>query len=298
MAPETPDPQSARFAPRAGVTMAGMFDDVSGRYDFLNRVMSLGRDRAWRDALARAVPDRAAAVLDLCTGSGVSLDGLRSPGRLVVGADVSLEMLALAQTRHRRSGWAPRLVAADAFALPFRDRSLDAVTVAFGIRNLRPRREALAEMARALKPGGRLCVLEATAPAPGPMGPFHHFYLTRIVPLAGRVSPEPSAYQYLARSILEFGAGPEFERDLVAAGFRIESRERFLLGAARLWVAQRAGQSGQFASIPPGRLQGAMATPAMSSEGGELESERRIWDAAQALVAGGLALALGYAAWS
>src|SRR5438552_2854768 len=124
MAPENPDVHSARFAPHAAREMAEMFDDVSGRYDLLNRIMSLGRDRSWREAMGRAIPEEARTVMDLCTGSGVSLEGLRRPGRLVIGADVSLEMLRLAAWGSNRAGWAPRLVCADAFALPLRDSSL------------------------------------------------------------------------------------------------------------------------------------------------------------------------------
>ena len=136
--------------------IAGMFDDVSGRYDFLNRVMSLGQDGAWREAMWRAVPEGAHHVVDLCTGSGVSLTGLRRPGRLVVGVDASLGMLEHAAELERPTGWAPRLVCSDAFRLPLRADSIDAITVAFGMRNLRPRADALREIARVLRPGGTL----------------------------------------------------------------------------------------------------------------------------------------------
>jgi demethylmenaquinone methyltransferase/2-methoxy-6-polyprenyl-1,4-benzoquinol methylase len=278
--------------------MAEMFDDVSGRYDLLNRVMTLGRDRTWREAMWRGVPETAGAVLDLCTGSGVSLDGLRRPGRLVVGVDVSLDMLSLAASRQRRSGWAPRLVCADAFALPFRDGALDAVTIAFGVRNLRPRREALGEIARVLGPGGALSVLEAAAPAPGPLAPLHRLYLARLVPLAGRLSSEPSAYRYLAQSVLEFGAGPDFEIDMRQAGFRIETRRRFMLGAARLWVARRSGPDGQIAPISPAPLQDATAVRTAAGGRATIEAERTTWSAAQALVSLALALALAYGAWA
>src|SRR5688572_30937213 len=188
MSSDRPDSDSARFGPHASRDMAEMFDHVSGRYDLLNRLLSLGRDGAWRDAMARAVPPQARVVLDLCTGSGVSLQGLRRPGRLVIGADVSPEMLRLAAEGERRTGWAPRLVCADAFRLPLRGGSLDAVTIAFGVRNLRPVGEALGEIRRALAPGGLLVVLEATAPASGPTAPLHRFYLEHVVPAAGRLS--------------------------------------------------------------------------------------------------------------
>src|SRR5687767_7126370 len=125
---QTP-PAPERFQPHASREMASMFDGVTARYDLLNRLMTLGQDVHWRADLARAVPPRALAVLDLCTGNGVSLRGLTRPGRLVVGLDVSAGMLAQAAEELPGTGWAPRLVCGDAFRLPFRDGSLDAITV-------------------------------------------------------------------------------------------------------------------------------------------------------------------------
>gem|GEM_PF-67109 len=225
--------------------MADMFDGVTARYDALNRLMTLGQDGAWRRALWRAVPEDARVVLDLCTGNGASLPGLRRPGRTVLGLDVSLGMLEAARDEHGGPGWSPRVACADAFRLPLRDASVDAVTLAFGLRNLRPRAEALAEIARVLRPGGTLAVLEATAPRPGPLAPLHRFHLRRVVPLLGRLSPDPSAYRYLGESILEFGDGTAFEAALSAAGFGGVRRRRFLLGASALWSARREASRGE-----------------------------------------------------
>src|SRR5262249_25860369 len=183
--------------------MASMFDDVSGRYDFLNRVMTLGQDSAWREAMARRVPESAHRVLDLCTGSGTSLAGLHRAGRTVIGLDVSLAMLRVAADA-TRGRWPPALVCADGFRLPLAAAGVEAVRVAFGIRTLRPREQALAEIARVLAPGGRLVVLEAAAPARGPLAPFARFWIRRAIPFAGRFSPDPSAYRYLSQSIFEF----------------------------------------------------------------------------------------------
>ncbi|HZJ72408.1 MAG TPA: ubiquinone/menaquinone biosynthesis methyltransferase, partial [Planctomycetota bacterium] len=224
--------------------MASMFDGVTGRYDLLNRLMTLGQDGHWRTVLARAVPLRAITVLDLCTGNGVSLRGLTQPGRLVVGLDVSLGMLEQAAATLPNWGWAPRLVGGDAFRLPFRDGSIEAITVGFGVRNLRPRRNALAEMRRVLVPGGVLGVLEACAPREGAFAPFHRFHLRHVVPLLGRLSPDPSAYRYLSESIFEFGDGRPFEADLAAEGFTLTGTRSFLLGATRLWVARAPEAAG------------------------------------------------------
>jgi demethylmenaquinone methyltransferase / 2-methoxy-6-polyprenyl-1,4-benzoquinol methylase len=295
MNPASPEPD--RFAPHATREIGGMFDDVSGRYDLLNRIMSLGQDRAWRRAMARAIPEDARTVLDLATGSGVSLDGLRRPGRLVIGADLSLGMLEVAAARNESSGWAPRLVCADGFRLPFRDHALDGVTIAFGIRNMRPLADALAELARVLRPGGTLAVLEAAAPAPGPFAPIHAWYLRHLVPLAGRMSPDPSAYAYLSRSIFEFGSGPEFEAALDEAGFARLDRRRFLLGASRLWVARRAPAAGQ--NVAP--AVGAIVQNARTSGGDGVnmpigsrrsDAEWRAWTAVQLALSAALTAAL------
>lgn len=292
-------PPEARFDAHAHRQMASMFDDVSARYDLLNRLMTLGQDGAWREAMWRRVPEDAAHVLDLCTGSGVSLPGLQRPGRLLLGADVSLQMLEVAQRELATFGWGPRLVCADAFRLPLRAASLDAVTVAFGVRNLRPRVEALTEIARALRPGGALVVLEATAPAPGPLAPGHTLWLRHVVPAMGRLSPDPSAYRYLSASIFEFGAGPEFERDLAAAGFAVRECSRYLLGATTLWVAERLGQ------VPDAGAAGVQAARGASGGIPQASSlaraararaaEARTWLGVQAVVAAALAAGLMWA---
>ena len=297
--PTVHDPQRARFAPRAAREMAGMFDDVSGRYDWLNRLMTFGQDEAWRVAMWRAIPGDAVVVLDLCTGSGVSTTGLRRPGRTVLGIDVSLRMLQAADAEHGGPGWAPRFSCADGFALPLRDHGVDAITIAFGVRNLRPRAQALAEMLRVLRRGGTLAVLEATAPAPGPVSPLASAWIRHGIPLLGRLSPDPSAYAYLSRSIFEFGSGPEFERDLAEAGFTVSGRRSFMFGATRLWTA-RADE--RIAADGPPPLQDA-TRPARSAgiganAAGAGPGEWRAWAWINAAVAGTLLAALVWGAFA
>lgn len=276
-----------------------MFDAVTPRYELLNSLMTLGQDRMWRATLARCVPGSAVVVLDLCTGNGASLPGLRRPGRTVIGIDVSIGMLEAA-TEYRTAGWGPRLVCADAFKLPVPDEAVDAVTIAFGVRNLRPRPQALVEVARVLRPGGTLAVLEATAPAGGPFAPFHRLHLRHGVPLLGRLSPDPSAYEYLSRSIFEFGSGEEFERDLDAAGFSIAARRSFLMGATRIWAARRRPAAGQIAAIRPPAVQDATA-PAPAAEAhpkslSPIDAEWRMWGVTQLVITIGLGVALVWAA--
>ena len=291
-APDRPE----RFEPHATREMAGMFDQVVPRYDLLNRLMTLGQDSAWRREMWRGVPESARAVLDLCTGNGVSLDGMRRPGRLLLGVDASLAMLEEAADAHGGRGWAPRLACADAFRLPIRGGSLDAITVAFGVRNLRPQSDALAEMARVLKPGGTLSVLEALAPRLGWVGRLHAFHLSSVLPLLGRLSPAPDAYRYLADSILEFGSGPGFERALESAGFVIRRRRVFMLGAAGLWIATARSESGEKPAAREESVQLARAEAAdpgdLPHEGPPAETERRWWTGVQLLVSATLLTSL------
>jgi demethylmenaquinone methyltransferase/2-methoxy-6-polyprenyl-1,4-benzoquinol methylase len=290
---------SERFQPHASTAMASMFDDVSGRYDLLNRVMTLGQDGAWREAMWGTVPADAHVVLDLCTGSGVSLPGLRRPGRVVLGVDISFAMLEVARDTHGGPGWAPRVACADAFRLPLRPGSVDAVTVAFGVRNLRPRLAGLAEIARVLRPGGTLSVLEAAAPGPGPLRAPHTMWVRHVIPLAGRLSPDPTAYRYLSDSIFEFGAGPEFEADLAQAGLEVTARRSFMLGATRLWVAQRGPVVGQNRAAAPAVVQDARsawhAGATLPGAADSSTAEAAGWRMAQAAIAGALTLALAWA---
>ena len=293
MSSAVPPPADQRFKPHAAREMAEMFDDVSGRYDFLNQLMTLGRDSAWRDAMWREVPDSAHVVLDLCTGSGSSLRGLRQIGRLVIGLDVSLGMLRVAREQEGWLGWAPRLVAGDGFHLPFRDRTIDCVTIAFGIRNMRPRDQALREVARVLRPGGRLIVLEATAPSPGPFAPFHRMHLLHGLPLLGRLSPDPSAYAYLGRSILDFGSGDTFSALLASSGYRVERRQRFLLGATHLWVAVPvAGEAPQTLQDARGSIPRLGKVPTLAEQ---RRAEWRAWTVLQLVVSLGV---FGVVTWA
>ncbi len=297
MTPAVPNPADERFKPHATREMAEMFDDVSTRYDWLNRLMTLGRDAAWREAMWRDVPDDARVVLDVCTGSGSSLRGLRQPGRLVIGVDASLKMLHVAREQEGWVGWAPRLVAADAFLLPIAGSSVDCVTIAFGIRNLRPREQALRELARVLRPGGRLVVLEATAPSPGPLGPLHRLHLLHGLPLLGRLSPDPSAYVYLGRSILEFGPVQTFSRLLESEGWALERVERFMLGATHLWTCIRPADAPPAGadivrsarSLSPGRGPGVTLA-------GQRLAEWRAWTMAQLATSAATLAMLGWAA--
>jgi len=221
-------------------TLSPMFDRAAEGYDRLNSLMSLGQDAAWRRAMVAEIQpgDR---VLDLCCGSArSSVEAAKRSGRLVVGADVSWEMLVRGAAHAAAAGVRFAAVRADAFRLPFRDGAFDVITVAWGLRNLVPEPEALAEMRRVLRAGGRLLVLDSPSPEPGALGALHTGYVRWIVPALGRLSPDPAAYRYLSESILRFGRVREVARRIEAAGSVCEPPRTLTFGAAALWRAQKS----------------------------------------------------------
>ncbi len=179
-----------------------MFDRIAGVYDFMNAVMTAGMHQRWRERaveLARVGPGSRA--LDVATGTGDLAVALRAAGADVVGCDFSEEMLE----RARRKEPAARFEWADALALPYEDDSFDAATVGFGARNFSDLAQGLREMARVVRPGGRVVVLEITTPQKPPLSTFFSLWFDRIVPLMGRFD---DAYTYLPASVKRF-PGPE-----------------------------------------------------------------------------------------
>ena len=216
-----------------------VFSRVPSGYDFLNRLMSLRRDLAWRRALVQKIRLCGAAhLLDIATGTGdVAVMACRAiPGLRVTGVDFVPEMVALALPKLVRAGVAGRvrLTLADAARLPFPPESFDAASIAFGIRNMPRRIEIMREIRRALKPGGSLFVLEMAPPPPG--NPLYRWYLTRILPgMARRFTSDPPAYRYLADSILSFPKPDAFLAEMRAAGFEDVSKKSMTLGITVLF---------------------------------------------------------------
>jgi demethylmenaquinone methyltransferase/2-methoxy-6-polyprenyl-1,4-benzoquinol methylase len=212
---------SGTLAPAA---VEAMFDRISPVYDAMNRVMTAGLDRRWRRLAAEAAVSPGDEVLDACCGTGdLALAAERAGGR-VTGLDFSERMLE----RARRKSGSARWVRGDALALPFDERSFDAVTVGFGIRNVEDLEAGLRELVRVLRPGGRLGCLEITRPR-GLLRPFFRLWFDGLVPLAGKVLPGGAAYTYLPASVRRF-PGPEDLAELMRrAGFE-DVRWRLLGG--------------------------------------------------------------------
>jgi demethylmenaquinone methyltransferase / 2-methoxy-6-polyprenyl-1,4-benzoquinol methylase len=208
----TVDP-AAPAAQRTAKGVQRMFDRVAPRYDLANTVFSLGQDKAWRQAAAKATrlgPGEVA--VDVACGTGALTRELEATGALVMGMDFSQEML-------KRAGEG-RFVAADALQLPLPDASVDVVTIAFGLRNLPEPGQGLLEFRRVLRPGGRLVVCEFSQPVVPVFREVYRRYLTRLMPVAARrLTSDPEAYQYLARSIGAWPDQPGLARWLQEAGF-------------------------------------------------------------------------------
>jgi len=202
-----------------------MFTAIAPRYDFLNHFLSLGLDRRWRRAAVdrlgwEARPD--GLYLDACAGTlDLAAELARRSGfsGRVVGADFSAPMLRLGAGKARRDAIRP--TAADALELPFPDGGFDGAMVAFGVRNLADLTAGLSELARVLKPGAPLVILEFTTPVWTPFRALYLLYFRRLLPLVGRaVSGHPTAYSYLPASVSAFPAPDALLTRLRAAGFR------------------------------------------------------------------------------
>ncbi|MFN8108914.1 MAG: bifunctional demethylmenaquinone methyltransferase/2-methoxy-6-polyprenyl-1,4-benzoquinol methylase UbiE [Thermoleophilia bacterium] len=211
--------------PRSGTLPAGdvraMFDRIAPRYDLLNRVMTAGLDGRWREAAAAAADVAAGgSAIDACCGTGdLALALARRVTRAgrVLGVDFAENMLELAREKAAQQDLPVEFVAGDALALPAPDDAFDAATVAFGIRNVSDLDGDIAEMARVVRPGGRVVILEITTPAR--LRAFYQAWFDRTIPLLGRVlGRDGAAYEYLPASVRRFPEPPELAARMAGAG--------------------------------------------------------------------------------
>jgi demethylmenaquinone methyltransferase / 2-methoxy-6-polyprenyl-1,4-benzoquinol methylase len=192
-----------------------MFDRIAGVYDVMNSVMTAGLHHRWRERaadLARVGPGTRA--LDVATGTGDLAIALARRGGEVVGSDFSEGMLDRARAKSAAVRWEQ----ANALALPYPDDSFEAATVGFGARNFSDLERGLAEMARVVRPGGRVVVLEITTPHKPPLSTFFSLWFDRIVPLIGRVTGEDQAYSYLPSSVKRFPGPRDLGTIMVGVG--------------------------------------------------------------------------------
>jgi demethylmenaquinone methyltransferase/2-methoxy-6-polyprenyl-1,4-benzoquinol methylase len=226
--------------------IAAMFDGIAKRYDFLNHLLSAGLDRRWRATAIRAMrlpPD--ARVVDLCTGTAdFAIAAVHAaPRARVIGVDFAAAMLAIGRDKVRQAGLGDRvrLVRGDATTIPVRDGWADAATVGFGIRNVVDPIVALRELARVIRPGGTLAILEFGEPVvPGVRG-IYNWYFRRVLPRLGRiVSHHDNAYSYLPASVGSFPRPAAFAATISSHGFVDVKALALSLGIVYLYVATRA----------------------------------------------------------
>ncbi len=234
-----------------------MFGQIAPWYDFLNHLLSLNIDRAWRRKTARLVPPGPASagpILDLCTGTGdlaLIYDAAAKQSVPVVGADFCHEMLVRAAAKATKAGAAPRVrfVEADAQALPFADDSFQLVSNAFGLRNVTDMHRGLAEMVRVVRPGGKVAILEFSKPRHWLFGRCYRWYFRYLLPLVGQLlsRSRESAYRYLPESVLRFPDYEALAAEMRAAGLADVAFHPFTFGIATLYVGVKP------AGPPPAR---------------------------------------------
>ncbi len=216
-----------------------MFDRIAPTYDLLNRVMTLRVDQRWRRRLVASLRlEPGDRLLDVCAGTmDVAAEARRQyPGARVTGSDFSLPMLSRGAAKTGLPA-----AAADALRLPFRDGCATAVTVAFGVRNLDSYEAGLAELARVLRPGGRMGILEFFRPESAGSRAFHGAYNRLALPVMGRLlSADADAYRYLVESMERFASMPEFVAAAGRAGFRDVRGETLFPGVCGLVTGVRA----------------------------------------------------------
>lgn len=228
-----------------GERIREMFDNIAPRYDFLNRLLSLGIDQHWRRFAVRQIRwSEGGKLLDVATGTGdvaLALAAATPASVSIIGVDFSAEMVELAREKVRKTTYADRirLEVAPCEAIPFPDATFDSATIAFGIRNVVDRLVGIREMGRTLKKGGKLVVLEFSNPRSRLFKAIYYFYFLKVLPVIGGFFSKFSAYQYLPESVLEFPDQETFKGLMVQAGFTNVVHFDLTFGIATVYVGEK-----------------------------------------------------------
>ena len=222
--------------------VARMFDNISGKYDFLNHFFSLGIDIRWRKKAVKMLkPYNPKSILDIATGTGdFAFEALSLNPDKVTGVDISNGMLEKGREKVKARSLEDKveLIYGDSESLPFSDQSYDAIIVAFGVRNFETLEKGLAEMQRVLRPGGAAVILEFSKPKSFPIKQLYGLYFNYVMPLIGRlVSRDNSAYTYLPQSVQAFPEGKDFLDILKKVGFSSASQKPVTGGIASIYMA-------------------------------------------------------------
>ena len=226
-----------------GEQVQQMFDNIAPAYDFMNRAMTFGLDRAWLKALLReAAKGEPVDVLDLATGTGDVALALRRrlPGANICGLDLSEGMLEIARRKNERANAGITFIQGDCLATGLPDSSADLITIAYGVRNFQDLQAGYREMARVLRPGGKLCVLELAQPANPVLKAGYRAYTSTLIPLAGRLmSKDSRAYSYLPESVAAVPQRAAMTALMVQAGLAEARFKALIPGVCVLYTATK-----------------------------------------------------------
>ncbi|MBW7914396.1 MAG: bifunctional demethylmenaquinone methyltransferase/2-methoxy-6-polyprenyl-1,4-benzoquinol methylase UbiE [Taibaiella sp.] len=241
---------AARVVPDAGSKLskkeqvADMFNNIAGKYDFLNHFLSLGIDKGWRKkAIAEIAKVQPKTILDVATGTGdLAIAASKLNPEKIIGIDIAAQMLDVGRQKLKEKGLTEliSMQVGDSEALPFADNSFDAITCAYGVRNFEHLEAGLKEMCRVLRPGGKLAILEFSHPKQFPVKQGYQFYFKYILPTLGKlVSKHSTAYSYLPESVMAFPEGQRFCGILAQCGFKEPKARPLTFGITTLYTADK-----------------------------------------------------------
>lgn len=241
---------AANVVPDAGSNLskkaqvADMFNNIAGKYDFLNHFLSLGIDKGWRKKAIREIQKvQPRNILDVATGTGdLAIAAAALKPDKITGVDIAEQMLAVGRTKiaEKQLEGMITLQTGDSEAMPFSDNSFDAVTCAYGVRNFENLEKGLKEMSRVMRPGGKLAILEFSKPQRFPVKQLYAFYFRYILPTLGKmVSKHSTAYTYLPQSVMAFPEGKVFCDTLTRCGFKDAKARPLTLGITTLYTATK-----------------------------------------------------------
>jgi demethylmenaquinone methyltransferase/2-methoxy-6-polyprenyl-1,4-benzoquinol methylase len=224
--------------------VADMFNNISGKYDFLNHFLSMGIDKGWRKkAIAEVAKVSPQAILDVATGTAdLAIAASKLNPQKIVGIDIAAQMLDVGRGKIEDLKLTPviTLQLGDSEALPFADNSFDAVTCAYGVRNFEHLEIGLKEMCRVMRPGGKVAILEFSHPKQFPVKQVYKFYFKYILPTLGKmVSKHSKAYTYLPESVMAFPEGNVFCDTLLRCGYKDATARPLTFGITTLYTATK-----------------------------------------------------------
>ena len=217
-----------------------MFDNISGKYDLLNRILSMGIDQSWRKKVVKSVQNaKPKTILDIATGTGdLAIAMAKATNAKITGFDLSAGMLEVGRKKVKDESLENRIemIQGDAENMPFEDNSFDVITVAFGVRNFENLKKGLDDIYRVLKPGGKFLILEFSQPEAVPMKQLYTFYSRYILPRIGKkISKDQSAYTYLPDSVKAFPHGEDMKKILKNSNFVEPFDKKLTFGIASIY---------------------------------------------------------------